>query len=113
MLREGSRGVKQDFEKLMKQENLIVEIDETIAYEQLSTKKNAIWSLLLASGYLKVVEMEFQKETGRWYYTLCLTNREVYSMFENMIRKWFSDDEENYSDFIEALLLDDIDSMND
>ena len=99
LLREGGRSVKQDFEKLMKPENLTVEIDEAINYEQLSVKKNAIWSLLLSGGYLKVVKTEFQSDTGRWYYTLSLTNREVYGMFENMIREWFSDSEERHSDF--------------
>lgn len=113
LLREGSRGVKQDFEKLMYPESITIEIDEAIAYEQLAVKKNAVWSLLLAGGYLRVIKTEFQSDTGRWYYTLSLTNKEVYGMFENMIRTWFSDSEESYSDFIQALLSDDVDSMND
>ncbi len=113
LLREGSRGVKQDFEKLMYPESITIEIDEAIAYEQLAVKKNAVWSLLLAGGYLRVIKTEFQNDTGRWYYTLSLTNKEVYGMFENMIRTWFSDSEESYSDFIQALLSDDVDSMND
>lgn len=113
LLREGSRGVKQDFEKLMYPESITIEIDEAIAYEQLAVKKNAVWSLLLAGGYLRVIKTEFQNDTGRWYYTLSLTNKEVYGMFENMIRTWFSDNEESYSDFIQALLSDDVDSMND
>lgn len=43
--------------------SLRMEIDEQIVYNQLSTKKNAVWSLLLASGYLKVVEKEFVDRT--------------------------------------------------
>lgn len=39
-----------------------VEIDEQIVYEELHTKRNSIWSLLLASGYLKVVQMEFMED---------------------------------------------------
>ncbi len=65
MLREGGKGVKQDFEVLMKGEGIEVEIDEQLIYEQLSLKKNAIWSLLLAIGYVKAARVEFTEETGR------------------------------------------------
>ena len=112
LIREGSRQVKQDFESLMQGEAIRMEIDEQIVYNQLNWKKNAIWSLLLASGYLKVEETEFFEETGRWYYTLALTNKEVRFMFESMVRDWFAEDESSYNDFIRALLLDDIKAMN-
>ena len=89
------------------------EIDEQIVYNQLSKKRNAIWSLLLASGYLKVVECQVEESTGRWYYTLALTNREVHLMFENMVHDWFAESDDVYNDFIKALLLGDMDAMND
>lgn len=112
LIREGSRQVKQDFESLMQGQTIRIEIDEQIVYNQLNWKKNAIWSLLLASGYLKVEETEFFEETGRCYYTLALTNKEVRFMFENMVRDWFAEDDSSYNDFIRALLLDDIKAMN-
>lgn len=111
LLREGSKDKKQTFENLMRGEKIHVEIDEQIVYDQLSTKKNAIWSLLLASGYLKVADTEFVESSGRLYYDLILTNKEVKIMFENMIRDWFSE-YDNYNDFIQALLMDDIEAMN-
>lgn len=85
---------------------------EQIVYNHLNRKKNAIWSLLLASGYLKVEEAEFVQETGQWLYTLTLTNREVRIMFEGMVRDWFVEAEDNYNDFIKALLLNDLKAMN-
>ena len=112
LIREGSRQVKQDFESLMRDEMIRMEIDEQIAFNQLNHNESAIWSLLLASGYLKVEETEFFEETGRWYYTLALTNKEVRFMFESMVRDWFAEDESSYNDFIRALLLDDIKAMN-
>ncbi len=57
-------------------------------------------------------ETEFFEETGRCYYTLALTNKEVRFMFENMVRDWFAEDDSSYNDFIRALLLDDIKAMN-
>lgn len=112
LIREGSRQVKQDFERLMQGETIRMEIDEQIVYDQLNRKKNAIWSLLLASGYLRVEDTEFSVETGRRYYTLALTNREVRLMFESMVRDWFAEDDSSYNDFIRALLMDDVKAMN-
>ena len=66
-----------------------MEIDEQIVYGELNQKRNSIWSLLLASGYLKPLEVEFTEENGRWNYQLVLTNKEVGIMFSNMIRGLF------------------------
>lgn len=96
----------------MRGEKITVEIDEQIVYDQLRMKKNAVWSLLLASGYLKVVRMEFVERTGRTYYDLMLTNKEVRIMFENMIRDWFAENDDVYNDFIKALLMGDVKAMN-
>ncbi len=111
LLREGSSGIKKNFEDLLAGGALELEIDEQIAYSQLSTKKNAIWSLLLATGYLKVWETTFVERTGRAYYKLVLTNKEVAIMFEDMVRDWFSEND-YYNDFIKALLLGDVAAMN-
>ena len=111
LIREGSVNVKQTFEELLRGGTLCVEVDEQIVFDQLSTKKNAIWSLLLASGYLRVVNTSFAERTGRVYCELTLTNREVRIMFENMIQDWFSDNDD-YNDFIKALLCGDLKAMN-
>ena len=112
LLQEGSRKVKQDFEELMQGRILKVDMDEQIVYNQLKVRKNAIWSLLLASGYLKAVGVEFDEFTGRWNYNLALTNKEVQIMFEQMIRDWFGEYEEEYNDFVKALLKGDLTAMN-
>ena len=113
LLRESGKGAKQEFEQLMKGQCIEVEIDEQIIYDQLSVKKNAVWSLLLASGYLKVVRTEFAETTGRRIYHLALTNREVSFMMENMIQDRFSPSNDDYNDFVKALLLGDVDAMNE
>ena len=51
-------------------------------------KRNAIWSLFLASGYLKVENYELDPDKGRPEYELALTNKEVRLMFEDMIEDW-------------------------
>lgn len=89
-----------------------MEQDGQIIYNQLTQRKNAVWSLLLASGYLKVTGMEYIERTGGWECSLALTNREVKIMFENMIRGWFGSYEDEDNDFIKAFLLGDLDAMN-
>ncbi|HBN56482.1 MAG TPA: hypothetical protein DD414_06875, partial [Lachnospiraceae bacterium] len=62
---------------------------EQIVFDQLDYNESAIWSLLLASGYLKVEEHTFDADTGKEEYVLRLTNKEVRLMFRNMIEGWF------------------------
>ncbi len=113
LIQEGSAWVKQAFEDLMRGNCLETEIvDEQIVYGQLTQKRDAVWSLLLASGYLKVVKKELKKNTDRWRYTLSLTNREVSLMFEGLIQDWFAESGGSYNDFIKALLLGDVKAMN-
>ena len=113
LIREGSKEMKQLMEDLLSDKTIVMEIDEQIVYDQLKTKRNAVWSLLLASGYLKAVNVEFTEQEGRTYYELQLTNKEVKVMFEAMVRDWFSETEGTYNDFIKAMLLDDMDAMNE
>ncbi len=111
LLREGNKNIKQEFETLMCEEAIRVEIDEQIVYNELSIKQNAIWSLLLASGYLKVKKLMFQEDEGEYRYELVLTNKEVWVMFKAMIKGWFAEGE-NYNDFIQALLAGNLKAMN-
>lgn len=113
LIREGSRRTKASFEALMRGENIRMPIDEQIVYNQLDEDESAIWSLLLASGYLKVIDYEkYSDEVWRPKYELALTNLEVKIMFQNMISRWFVNAEEHYNDFVTALLLGDVKAMN-
>ena len=112
LLREGNKEVKQAFEDLMKGGTLQVEIDEQIVYGELNQRRNSIWSLLLASGYLKFICVDFSEQAGIWNYSLTLTNHEVHIMFSNMIRGWFSEQDSGYNDFIKAMLQNDLKAMN-
>ena len=115
LIREGSKNLKSSFESLLQGKTIITEIDEQIIYNQLDNDEQAVWSLLLASGYLKVKKFKrYMSDFGEWRqeYELELTNLEVRIMFRNMIRKWFSGIASSYNDFIKALLLGDIEAMN-
>ena len=116
LIRESGRDVKMSFERLMKGEHLFVPVDEQIVYDQLDNNENAIWSFLVASGYLKVLDYEKYEDDDTITepkYELTLTNYEVKLMFQNMIRGWFSRNAADYNDFVKALLLGDLDAMNE
>ena len=96
----------------MKGGTLETRIDEQIVFDQLEQDEMAIWSLFLASGYLKVESYVLDEELGEDLYRLVLTNKEVQIMFRKMIRKWFSGMGTVYNGFIRALLQDDKKSTN-
>lgn len=116
LLREGSKEVKKSFEGLLAGQNLVTPIDEQIIYNQLNGDEMAIWSLLLASGYLKVAAHEEYKEdvydVKEPEYELSLTNLEVRMMFEKMVKGWFRESRTDYNDFVKALILGDLNAMN-
>ena len=116
LLREGNRGIKEKFETLLRGERIQSEIDEQIVFNRLDGSEKAVWSLLLASGYLKVLSRQSYQEIpdgAEPMYELAITNREVSLMFRGMVRDWFSRSEQEYNGFIQALLLCDTDAMND
>ncbi len=112
LIREGNPRVKVAVEDLVRGGTLRTKIDEQIVYAQLDQNEDAIWSLLLASGYLRVESFKID-EKGRCEYELKLTNKEVTIMFEDMVSGWFKASEEEYNDFIEALLSGDVQGMNE
>jgi hypothetical protein len=110
LVQEGNPEIKMEFEELLNGGRLHKVIDEQIVYNQLFNDESAIWSLLVAGGYLKL------ENTVIYGYTecdLCLTNKEVNIMFENMVRGWFQKKQYEYNSFLKALLLDDVEAMNE
>ena len=111
LIREGSADTKMIMEDLLSGKSLYTQIDEQIIFNQLGRREGAVWSLLLAGGYLRVKQLSMDKR-DRTTYELVLTNREVSLMFEWMIEDWFSEFTPAYNNFIKALLLDDKKAMN-
>lgn len=115
LVKTGSSYIKMMMETLLKGEIIAVPIDEQIVFSELDYSEDAVWSLMLASGYLKVISSD--KLTGdrtkSVIYKLSLTNFEIKLMFENMILRWFSPAKGETNEFIKALIGGDIEAMND
>ena len=112
LIKEGSPDVKMVMEELLKGGIFHTIIDEQIVFNQLNRRKGAVWSLFLASGYLKVEHFEINEKSGKPEYDLKLTNMEVRLMFEQMIDDWFAECASHYNNFIKALLAGDVKAMN-
>lgn len=112
LIRKGDRKMKMDMENLLQGGVLRTRIDEQIVFNQLDSRIDAVWSLFLACGYLKVKNYEEDELWGRVTYELVLTNREVYFMFNQMIENWFKGSVSEYNDFVKAMLAGDLKSMN-
>ncbi|MEH2952022.1 AAA family ATPase [Candidatus Merdisoma sp. JLR.KK011] len=110
LIQEGNPNIKMIMEDFLLGKSFHVQFDEQIVFSQLDRKESAVWSLLLASGYLRM--KSYVLKGGRTTYELVLTNEEVRLMFEEMIEDWFGGDPLSYNEFIKALLCDDRKGMN-
>lgn len=109
MIRESAPDIKIAMEHLLEGETIEASIDEEIVFNQLDDSNSAIWSLLLASGYLRVEDISEDEDN---LYNLALTNFEVQNMFRSMIRDWFDRPSAKYNEFVKALLAGDLVYMN-
>ncbi len=112
LIQQSATDIKEKMETLLQEKEILVTFDEQIVFEQLQQDKNAIWSLLLASGYLKVLEVEQRGLLLEPWYHLKITNLETLGMFTGMFKGWFSASDCNYNAFVQALLQGNLKEMN-
>lgn len=116
LIRHGNIDIKQTTEVLLRGGSFETVIDEQVVFSQLDGNADAVWSLLLATGYLKVLGTRGadDDEEDDVFYTLALTNLEVRKMFTKMVKGWFEggDTKVYYNEFINSMLNDNIRKMN-
>ena len=112
LIQQSATDIKEKMETLLQEKEILVTFDEQIVFEHLQQDKNAIWSLLLASGYLKVLEVEQRGILLEPWYHLKITNLETLGIFTGMFKGWFSASDCNYNAFVQALLQGNLKEMN-
>lgn len=112
LIQSASIDMKMDMETLLNGGEITVCFDERIVFSQLENDENAVWSLMVASGYLKVCEVEYRGMMGKPWYHLAVTNMETLSMFTGMFTGWFADKSTNYSSFVKAFISGNVKEMN-
>ena len=112
IIRTASSDIKCKMEDLLNDKEIVVNFDEQIVFDQLGKNDSAIWSLMMASGYLTASEVEYRGELRTPWYHLKITNLETRAMFNQMFIDWFGSVQESYGRLVQALIKGDIESMN-
>lgn len=111
LVREGDPAIKESFGILLKGGSIITPIDEQLVYGEMEDNEVAVWSLMQATGYLKIVNIT-HGEAGDEY-ELKLTNYEIMRIFKIMVMSWFRGNGSTlYNEFVKALLRGEVNGMN-
>lgn len=86
-LLHSSFNMKEHLTTLLNGEPLQVAIDERTIFADLTRNENAIWGLMLYSGYLKITGDNGDPENREYF--IAIPNLEVKQAYKKMIRDWF------------------------
>lgn len=81
---------KETLERLLRGEEVIEFLMESVIYKNIAKTPEAAWNFLLHSGYLKAYDSK--KQSDRKQYKLAIPNREIRIVYRNMLRYWFEED---------------------
>lgn len=102
LIANGPTQVRRDMEVLLKGEPLRYIINDKLAFPDLLKSADNIWSFMLFSGYLKASEYCLT-ENDMASYRLEIPNREIETVFRNIIQNWVDSSPEGNSRLQEML----------
>lgn len=88
LLGKASPAVKQQFEQLLQGNVIEQPISENLLFLDIEKSEEALWSLLLYAGYLKVLSSELRGY--RLMAKLAIPNKEVGFVYDKVVDAWFS-----------------------
>ena len=102
---KGGVEIYEKLEVLLQNKPILENLDEHIIYQNINENRAAIWTLLVMTGYLKVVSSPTVEGSNK--YELALPNKEVRYFYQNAIQIWLSDKNGAmwYQNFLEDLLV--------
>lgn len=109
LILRGKNTIKNDLQNLLQGKSICKVLDENISFDELDNNPEAVWSFLLAAGYLKADHVKF---VGMTECNLTITNRETLVLFQKMIGQWFAKADVEYNAFCNALIKGDVELMN-
>ncbi|MCP4105244.1 MAG: AAA family ATPase [Desulfobacteraceae bacterium] len=86
LVTRGGTELREELEQLLAGETITRQVYDNIVMRDLERRDNLLWSFLLFSGYLKVVE-----DLGRQKYSLGIPNYEVEQIYQDLVRMWFEE----------------------
>ena len=85
---KNSSTIKEKIERLLKDEEIEVQINLETVIVGIENNENNIWGLMLGTGYLKVVQVV---DLNKRLYRVKFPNYEIKYLFEEIIDDWFRD----------------------
>nr|WP_165379530.1 AAA family ATPase [Rickettsiales endosymbiont of Peranema trichophorum] len=103
LLESAGAEVKKEFEELLQGKVITQVLSENLVFPEIEEKPEALWSLLLYAGYLKVLGRRLEEET---IVELCIPNKEVSFVYSRAIKGWFSKATRvgSYDSFVRSLM---------
>ena len=102
---------KEQIELLIQKIPIQNTLSEHVTFGDLQANEDAVWSLLLAAGYLKVTSSEYTEQGP--IYTLAIPNKEVHILYREMVERWLTGTKSImwYNRFLDNLLQGNIDEF--
>ncbi|MCM1008923.1 MAG: ATP-binding protein [Ruminococcus flavefaciens] len=113
LITESDITVRNMIEELMNGESISVPIYEDTVYADIDVNNDSIWSFLLFTGYLKIINTK--NIDNMLYADLVIPNIEVRTIYQRTIIQWFKEkvNANPRRDLFEALINEDIESIED
>lgn len=103
LLRGAKPEIKHQFEELLQGKIIEQPISENLVFLEIEKNEEALWSLLLYAGYLKVLSSELRGY--ELMATMAIPNKEVGFVYDKIIANWFhkATSRDSYIRFIQSL----------
>ena len=102
-LKKGDLEIIEDLKQLIERKELVKSLDKGFSFEDLKISPGYIWSLMVASGYLRVVR-KLNDDPFSTDYVVDIPNLEILSFFEKDFIRRFMKDPDYFRELIDSLV---------
>ena len=106
-LKKGDLEIIEDLKQLIERKELVKSLDKGFSFEDLKVSPGYIWSLMVASGYLRVVR-KLNDDPFSTDYVVDIPNLEILSFFEKDFIRRFMKDPDYFRELIDSLVKGDM-----
>ena len=106
-LKKGDLEIIEELKQLIERKELVKSLDKGFSFEDLKVSPGYIWSLMVASGYLRVVR-KLNDDPFSTDYVVDIPNLEILSFFEKDFIRRFMKDPDYFRELINSLIKGDM-----
>ena len=106
-LKKGDLEIIEELKQLIERKELVKSLDKGFSFEDLKVSPGYIWSLMVASGYLRVVR-KLNDDPFSTDYVVDVPNLEILSFFERDFIRRFMKDPDYFRELINSLVRGDM-----